>query len=429
MSNGDPAASGRSQTRGFLFADLRGYSAFTERHGDQAARELLASYRRSVRKVIASFDGAEIRTEGDSFYVVFDSVSPAVRAGLAILVAVAEPAAHAAAHPVLVGIGIHAREAEDSDEGIVSSAVNVAARICAQAQPGELLVSDTVRALTRTYLDVKFVPRGRRRLKGIGEPVALYQVIAGRAAISAAGGNPLRNALSRRWLRRAGVMAAVAVAVVVVAVIGGTLLREGAAREGPTSSGPGPGSVGQSSSASSVASPSASAAPFPTEAELALLGAVDEPSRDGCTRAEAGPAYVAVGETGFEPINVAYVAGIDCALGGLNAPDQLRIWLLQATSGGVRGLDSARIAPRSIVGQKADANAAPRTSCAQEVPAREDWSFGDNSGLLACYETVTGDAILWWTYDETDIVATATRDDRDMGALLAWWTAEARFAP
>ena len=113
MSSDDPAASGRSQTRGFLFADLRGYSAFTERHGDQAARELLTRYRGSVRKVIASFDGAEIRTEGDSFYVVFDSVSQAVRAGLAILLAAAEPSAEATAHPVRVGIGIHAGEAED----------------------------------------------------------------------------------------------------------------------------------------------------------------------------------------------------------------------------------------------------------------------------------------------------------------------------
>ena len=78
------------QTRGFLFADLRGYSAFAERQGDQAARELLTRFRQSVRQVIGSFDGAEIRTEGDSFYVVFDSVSHAVRAGLAILAAVAE---------------------------------------------------------------------------------------------------------------------------------------------------------------------------------------------------------------------------------------------------------------------------------------------------------------------------------------------------
>ena len=166
------------QTRGFLFADLRGYSAFTERHGDRAARELLARYRRSVRDVIATFRGAEIRTEGDSFYVVFDSVSPAVRAGLAILEKLAEPDPAPSQHPIVVGIGIHAGESEDSAEGIVSGAVNMAARICAQAQPGELLVSDTVRALTRTYLDVTFVPRGRRRLKGIGEPVALFGVQA-----------------------------------------------------------------------------------------------------------------------------------------------------------------------------------------------------------------------------------------------------------
>ncbi|MBA2634856.1 MAG: diguanylate cyclase [Chloroflexi bacterium] len=66
------------QTRGFLFADLRGYSAFTEQYGDQAARELLARYRRAVRDVISCTGGAEIRTEGDSFYVVFDSVSRAV---------------------------------------------------------------------------------------------------------------------------------------------------------------------------------------------------------------------------------------------------------------------------------------------------------------------------------------------------------------
>jgi hypothetical protein len=59
----------------------------------------------------------------------------------------------------------------------------------------------------------------------------------------------------------------------------------------------------------------------------------------------------------------------------------------------------------------------------------EEWSFGRTSGKLVCYETATGDAILWWTYDGTDIIATAVRDDRNMVALLEWWTANARFAP
>ena len=73
-----------STTSGFLFADLRGYTAYVEQHGAGEAVELLYSYRAIVRDVIARFHGAEIKTEGDSFYVVFAVVSDAVRAALDI---------------------------------------------------------------------------------------------------------------------------------------------------------------------------------------------------------------------------------------------------------------------------------------------------------------------------------------------------------
>lgn len=52
-----------SLARGFLFADLRGYSAFVERHGDQAGADLIRTYRDLVRAAVAAFRGAEIRTE------------------------------------------------------------------------------------------------------------------------------------------------------------------------------------------------------------------------------------------------------------------------------------------------------------------------------------------------------------------------------
>jgi hypothetical protein len=71
---------------------------------------------------------------------------------------------------------VHAGETADTDEGPVGSAVNLAARICSQARPGEVLVSDTVRALVRTSLPVAFSERGRRSLKGVGEPVRLWAV-------------------------------------------------------------------------------------------------------------------------------------------------------------------------------------------------------------------------------------------------------------
>src|SRR5918999_2497736 len=98
-----------ARTLGFLFADLRGYSAFVEGHGDVAGAALLRAYRDLVRAEVARFNGAEIRTEGDSFYVVFPSASGAVRCGLAILEAAAVSTA-AAGGPVRVGIGIHAGE-------------------------------------------------------------------------------------------------------------------------------------------------------------------------------------------------------------------------------------------------------------------------------------------------------------------------------
>jgi class 3 adenylate cyclase len=166
----------QSIARGFLFADLRGYSAYVERHGDRAGADLLVRYRDLVRAAVREFDGAEIRTEGDSFYLAFDSPSAALLCGLAILSA-AGGQTDASSDPILVGIGVHAGETVTLDEGYVGSAVNIAARVCAQAKAGELLATDAVRALTRTYLDVTFEPAGRRRLKGIGEPMAVYRVL------------------------------------------------------------------------------------------------------------------------------------------------------------------------------------------------------------------------------------------------------------
>ena len=55
---------GNRRTVGFLFADLRGYTAFVERQGDAAAADLLHDYRQLVREVVAKFGGAEIKTEG-----------------------------------------------------------------------------------------------------------------------------------------------------------------------------------------------------------------------------------------------------------------------------------------------------------------------------------------------------------------------------
>ena len=74
------------------------------------------------------------------------------------------------------GVGVHAGEAVETAEGYIGRAVNIAARLCAAAQPGEVLVSSTVKGITQASISVGFLPRGRRRLKGIEDPILVYAV-------------------------------------------------------------------------------------------------------------------------------------------------------------------------------------------------------------------------------------------------------------
>jgi class 3 adenylate cyclase len=208
-----------SVTRGFLFSDLRAYTDFVETHGAAAAASLLDRYRTLVREAIQSFGGAEIKTEGDSFYVVFNSVSGAVRCGLVIARNAVADALEHADQPIRVGIGIHAGETIETGEGYVGSPVNIAARICSQAGPNEVLVSETVRSLTQTVLPVRFEARGRRQLKGIAEPVALYAVFetaAGAAPWAKSQKPPARK--GRRILLVGGAIAT-AVALVIATIV------------------------------------------------------------------------------------------------------------------------------------------------------------------------------------------------------------------
>lgn len=166
----------RSSTRAFLFSDLRDYTSFVESSGDAAAARLLREYRTLVRREVARHQGAEVKTEGDSFYVVFMTPSSAINCAVAIVRAAD---AHTTSHPeapLRVGVGVHAGEAVDYDDQFVGSAVNVASRLAGKAGAMEVIVSDTVRGLARTSSDVAMTPRGPLQLKGVPEPIRAWTV-------------------------------------------------------------------------------------------------------------------------------------------------------------------------------------------------------------------------------------------------------------
>ncbi len=162
--------------RGFLFSDLRGFTAFAERHGNAAAAAMVVRFLEITRTAIDRQAGAEIKTEGDAIHAVFPSASSAVMCGLDIVDAAAELNAQEPDRPLALGVGVHAGEAVETAEGYIGRAVNIAARLCAAAKPGEVLVSSTVKGITQASIPVGFIPRGSRRLKGISDPIVVYAV-------------------------------------------------------------------------------------------------------------------------------------------------------------------------------------------------------------------------------------------------------------
>ncbi|MEP6651609.1 MAG: hypothetical protein ABJA74_17100, partial [Lapillicoccus sp.] len=119
---------------------------------------------------------------------------------------------------IQVGIGVNAGESVAAAEGYVGSAVNIAARVCALAKAGEVVVTDTVRGLTRTSGRLQFVPLGKRHLKGITEPIALFRAEPAGASIMAAGG---RRPIWRRPVVLAGAGGVLALGILTVAAVSG----------------------------------------------------------------------------------------------------------------------------------------------------------------------------------------------------------------
>ncbi|HEX4744235.1 MAG TPA: AAA family ATPase [Candidatus Limnocylindria bacterium] len=166
-------------TRIFLFTDLRDYTRFVETNGDVAASRLLRDYRTIVRREVAKTRGAEIKTEGDSFYIVFEAAVPALECAVAVLQQVE---AHNERHPdraLRIGAGLHAGDAVEYDDQYVGGAVIVASRLSTKAAAGELLVSDTFRGLVRTAHAHVLRDRGVVTLKGVSEPIHVWSAVTG----------------------------------------------------------------------------------------------------------------------------------------------------------------------------------------------------------------------------------------------------------
>lgn len=170
-----------SGTVTFLFSDIEGSTALLKDLGDAGYASLLAEHRRLVRETLAAHDGQEIDTQGDAFFYSFPRARQAVAAAVAVQRAHAETAWPNDLE-VRVRIGLHTGEPAIGEEGYTGLDVVRAARIAAVGHGGQVLLSETTRALVGADLPagVTIHALGEQRLKDIDRPEPLHELtIAG----------------------------------------------------------------------------------------------------------------------------------------------------------------------------------------------------------------------------------------------------------
>jgi class 3 adenylate cyclase len=151
-----------------LLTDIVGSTARAAELGDRAWRALLERHHSAVREQLTRFRGVEHDTAGDGFFASFDGPARAIRCACAIREAVE-------AIGLEIRAGIHTGECELLDGKVSGIAVATGGRVSAQAGPGEVLVSQTVKDLVAGS-GIAFAERGTTQLKGIPGEWRLYAV-------------------------------------------------------------------------------------------------------------------------------------------------------------------------------------------------------------------------------------------------------------
>jgi len=156
-----------------LFTDMIDSTRRAAELGDERWRQLLAEHHAIVREQIRRFRGREVDTAGDGFLIAFDGAARAVRCAMAVR-------EHLRRIGLEIRSGVHAGECEESGGKLIGIAVHIGSRLLGLAQPGEVLVSSTVRDLA-TGSGIEFDDRGEHTLRGIADRWHLYAARDGKS--------------------------------------------------------------------------------------------------------------------------------------------------------------------------------------------------------------------------------------------------------
>jgi class 3 adenylate cyclase len=156
----------------FLFADIAGFTALTEAHGDAQAVQLVEQFADAVQAELPRVDGEYVKAVGDALMLRVPDPANAIRLGLWIT---RNAMGGHQAPSVRVG-GNHGSAIERGGD-YFGTTINVAARVSALAAGDELLITGHTAALAPDLEDVLYQSRGRQALRNVAEPVEIFAVV------------------------------------------------------------------------------------------------------------------------------------------------------------------------------------------------------------------------------------------------------------
>ena len=166
----------KSEVLTFLIADVRGYTSYTQTYGDDAAARLAAAFAEIAREGVEAHGGEVIELRGDEALAVFHSGADALRAAVDLQVIFADEVQVHPELPLRVGIGVDSGPAVPVEGGYRGRALNLAARLCSKAGPGEVFASEGAIRLAGTVDGLMVHPHGEFEMKGLAEPVHVSRV-------------------------------------------------------------------------------------------------------------------------------------------------------------------------------------------------------------------------------------------------------------
>ena len=156
----------------FLFADIAGFTALTEAHGDEEAADLVSRFCAAVGDELPAAGGVHVKTIGDAVMLAIPDPASAVQLGVRIT------------HELVAGhgtpavrVGLHHGPAIHRSGDYFGAAVNLAARVSAEAKSNEVLLTAATAALAPRPEGLVYEARGRRELRNVRDPVELVAAV------------------------------------------------------------------------------------------------------------------------------------------------------------------------------------------------------------------------------------------------------------